>query len=410
MPWDGVGAYLAVLAVAVGCWGLARLGRFPVALVALAVGLGLGRPGAGLVTLPSLQAALPGVMFHVAAVLGVLGFRLGQGLLRLPLPEIFRRSLSPLLLATVWLGAGALLLPTLLPEAAAARPFYRFTLPLALVTAVFALLSLRDVRGRAPADAGSLFFVAAALVGAAYSFTPTLLWSQGDPRSVWRQPLLVLVESGALGFLAALLWVAATRRARLPRFPVTVVLAIAAMEVAFSQKLWPPFTALGFGAALGKMSVAEWRLPGTRAIFSEAPFVLIVAAAFAPDLWKDSMSGPSLLHLAALAALLVLVRAKAPGGRALVTGPGLLFLGLALTVRLDRAMGPITRYVVDFALPAWAGLRVLMWILERPRGAARPGAPAAAGAATPPAGSPPTSSPRTSPSGDPPRRRGSGPA
>jgi hypothetical protein len=402
VPWGGVAAYLVVLAVAIGCWGLARLGALPVALVALAVGLGLGRPGAGLVNLPTLQTALPGVMFHVAVVLGVLGFRLGQGLLRLPLPEIFRRSLPPLLLATVWLAAGTVLLPVLLPEAAGDRPFYRFTLPLAFVTAVFAPLSLRDVRGRAPADAGSLFFVAAALVGTAYSFTPTLLWSQAGPGSIWRQPLLVLVESGALGFIAALLWVAATRRARLPRFPVTIVLAIAAMEVAFSQKLWPPFTALGFGAALGKMGVAEWRLPGSRAIFSEAPFVLIVAAAFAPDLWQDSMAGPSLLHLAALAALLLLVRAKAPGGRALVTGPGLLFLGLALTVRLDRAMGPITRYAVDFALPAWAGLRLLMWILEQPRKAPAP--------ATRPAGSPPTSSPRTSPSGSPPRTRGSDPA
>jgi len=258
-------------------------------------------------------------------------------------------------------------LPVLLPEAVGDLPFYRFTLPLAFVTAVLALLSLRDVRGRAPSDAGSLFLVAAALVGAVYSFTPALLWTDPRPGTVLRQPILVLVESGALGVFSALIWVALTRRARLPRLPVTVVLAILAMEVAFSQKLWLPFTALGFGGALGKMGVAEWKLPGSRAIFSEAPFALIVGASFAPDLWSRMMAGPSLAHLAALAALLLLVRAKAPGGKALVTGPGVLFLGLALTVRLDRAMGPITRYTVDFALPAWAGLRVLMWALERRR-------------------------------------------
>ena len=269
MPWDGVAAYVAVLAVAAACTGLARVGGLSAPLVALAVGLGLGRPGAGLVGVPSLQGALPGVICHVAAVLGVLGFRLGQGMLRLPLPEILRRSLPPLLLATVWLGAGAALLPVLLPEAAGDRPFYRFTLPLAFVTAVLALLSLRDVRGRAPADAGSLFLVAAALVGAVYSFTPALLWNEPGIGPILRHPILVLVESGALGVIAALVWVALTRRARLPRFPVTVVVAILAMEIAFSQKLWPPFTALGFGGALGKMSVDEWKVPGSRAIFEE---------------------------------------------------------------------------------------------------------------------------------------------
>lgn len=404
MSWAGLAAYLVVLAGALACAGLGRIGGWPAPLVGLAVGLGLGRAGAGLVTLPALHVVLPGVMFHVAVVLGVLGFRLGQGMLRLPLPEILRRSLPPLFLAALWLGVGAALLPALLPEAAGDRPFYRFTLPLAFVMAVFALLSLRDVRGRAPADAGSLFLVAAALVGAVYSFTPTLLWLKPGLGTVFRQPLLVLVESGALGVIAALVWVALTRRARLPHLPVTAAVAIVAMEVAFRQMLWPPFTALGFGAALGMMGAAEWRVPGSRAIFSETPFALIVGAGFAPDLWTESMAGPSLLHVAALAALLLLVRAKAPAGRALVTGPGLLFLGLALTVRLDRAMGPITRYVVDFALPAWAGLRLLVWWLERPR------RPRKDGGATPPARSPRTSTPRTSPSGSPPRTRGSDPA
>lgn len=367
MPWTGLGAYLAVLAVATACWGLSRLGRVPLPVVALAVGLGLGRPGAEVVSVSALQAALPGVMMHVALVLGVIGYRLGQGMLRLPLSEILRRSLPPLLLATAWLGAGTVLLPILLPDAAGDRPFFRFILPLAFVTAVFALLSLRDVRGRAPSDAGSLFFVAAALVGATYSFTPSLLWSHAGPATIWKSPTLVLVESGALGVIGALVWVALTRRARLPRVAVTIVVWIALAEAAFGQKLWPPFTALGFGAVLGKTGVPAWRLPGGRAIFAEAPFVLIVAAGFAPDLWSSSVAAPSLLHLAALAVLLLAVRAWAPGGRALVTGPGLLFLGLALTVRLDRSMGPITRYVVDFALPAWAGLRLLMWGLARPR-------------------------------------------
>lgn len=391
MPWHGLAAYAVVVAVAAACGALARLGRLPVPLVALAVGLGLGRPGADLVPFSELQRTLPGVMFHVAAVLGVIGFRLGQGILRLSLGEILRRSLFPLLLATVWLGAGTVFLPILLPEASG-HPFLRFTLPLAFVTAVFPLLALRDVRGRAPADAGSLFFVAAALVGAAYSFTPYLLWSNAGPGSIWRQPLLVLVESGALGVAFALVWVALTRRAHLPAILVTVVVAAVAMRIVFGQKLWLPFTALGFGAVLGKTGVREWKIPGTAALFSEAPFLLIVAAAFAPELWTQSMAVPSLLHTAVLGLLLVLVRRFIPGGRALVTGPGVLFLGLALTVRLDGQMGAITRYVVDFALPGWAGMRLLVAALNRR------------------ARSPRTSTPRSSPSEDPPRTRGSGPA
>ena len=35
-----------------------------------------------------------------------------------------------------------------------------------------------------------------------------------------------------------------------------------------------PFTALGFGAALGMMGAAEWRVPASRAVFSETPFAL----------------------------------------------------------------------------------------------------------------------------------------
>ena len=44
---------------------------------------------------------------------------------------------------------------------------------------------------------------------------------------------------------------------------------------------------------------------------------------------------------------------------------GLLFLGLALTVRLEGRMSPVTRYAVDFALPVWIALRSLLAVLRR---------------------------------------------
>ena len=90
-----------------------------------------------------------------------------------------------------------------------------------------------------------------------------------------------------------------------------------------------------------------------------------MAATFAPDLFVESVWVPALIHAAALVLLLLGVRRWAPGGRELVTGPGLLFLGLTLTVRLDASMSPITRYAVDFALPAWVLLRITMMVIRR---------------------------------------------
>lgn len=375
MPWAGFGAYAAVLAVALACGAAVRLARLPAAAAAaaLVVGLVLGRPGLQVVRPEALDSALPGVMLHVAVLLGVLGFRLGQGMLRLPLLEVLRRSLYPLGLATVALGAGAVLIPWLLPDAAAGRSFYRFTVPLASVLAVLPLLALRDFRGRPPADAGSLFLVATALVGAVHSFAPQLLWSKASPGIIWRGPLLVLGESGALGVAGALVWLLLVRRVRVPRgVAATVVLAVLA-ERSIGLKLWPPFTALGFGIILGRTGEAPWRLPrAAGGLFSEAPFALLVAATSAPDLFRESVALPATANVAVLAALLLLVRSRVPGGRALVTGPGLLFLGLTLTVRLDGAMGPIRRYAVDFALPAWIVLRLLMAWLSRSRARSSP--------------------------------------
>jgi hypothetical protein len=232
------------------------------------------------------------------------------------------------------------------------------------VLAVFPLLALRDLRGRAPADAGSLFLVAAGLVGAVWSFTPPLLWYRVGPSELWRGPVLVLGESGALGVGAAVAFLALSRRARVPRAVAAVLVLLAATAGSFRWDLWAPFVALGFGAALGRAGEAEWRLPH-RAVFSEVPFVLLVAITFAPDLFGESLAVPSLLFAAALGVLLVVVRAVVPGGRELVTGPGLLFLGLTLCVRLDGRMSPVTRYAVDFALPAWVLLRAEMAIIRR---------------------------------------------
>lgn len=364
MVWSGFAAYGLVLLAAGACTGVARLVRLPALVLALVVGLFLGRPGFDAVPVAAAQQTLPGVMIHVAALLGVLGYRLGQGMLRLPLGEILRRSLPPLGLAVAALGLGAVLLPRLLPGAEPQRSFARFTLPLAAVFAVFPLLALRDVRGRAPADAGSLFLVAAGLVGAVWSFTPPLLWHQMGLSVLWRDPVLELGESGALGVASGVVALLLSRRARIPRRIVMPVVLLAAGAAAFRLDLWPPFTALGFGAVLGRSDERPWRIPHG-AVFAEVPFALLVAATFAPELFFESVALPSLLHAAALAALLLVVRARMPGGRALVTGPGLLFLGLTLSVRLDRQMAPITRYAVDFALPAWVVLRAAMAVINR---------------------------------------------
>jgi hypothetical protein len=357
-------AYGLVLLGALLCAGLARPLRLPPSVPALALGLLLGRTGVDAVPVPAAQETLPGVMLHVAMLLGVLGYRLGQGMLRLPLAEILRRSAPPLALAAASAGSAVLLLPLALPDAEAPRSVVRFTLPLACVFAVFPLLALRDIRGRAPADAGSLFLVASGLVGAVWSFTPQLLWSQAEASLFWREPVLVLGESGALGVASAVVALALARRARIPRPIVMPVVLAAAAAAAFRLDLWPPFAALGFGAVLGRSGEAEWRIPH-RALFSDAPFVLLVGVTFAPDLFLESVAGPAILHALALVALLLVVRARVPGGRELVTGPGLLFLGLTLSVRLDGQMTPITRYAVDFALPAWIILRIVMVTISR---------------------------------------------
>ncbi len=360
-----VALYTGILAAAAAVQLLAGRLRLPAPPLLIGLGLLLGRGGLELFPPKLLLQALGGVEVHLAVLLLALGFRLGRGHLRLPLPAILRRSLPPFALAAGALLVSALALPHLLPDPAAKQSFVRFYVPQAFVLAVYALLAVRDLRGRPPADVGSLFLAAILLVGAVHSFTPSLLWAPVlDPGVLWRGPVLILGESGALGVAGAVTYLAATRALRLPR-GVTGLLALGAV-VAFASKheLWAPFAGLGFGIALGRTNEPEPRLPSPRwearaagAIFSEAPFLLLVGLAFAPDLYFDSVLIPSIVLASWLAAILLTVRARVPGGRELVTGPGLLFLALTLTVRLDNRMSPITRSTVDLALPAWILLR-----------------------------------------------------
>jgi hypothetical protein len=273
---------------------------------------------------------------------------------------MLRRSVRPVALAVFALIVGAVALPLILPDLEPQRTYRRFLLPLACVFAAFPLLSIRDLRAKPGADAGATFLVAAALVGAVFSFTPPLLWrSSLEFRVLWRDPILVLGESGAFGVLAGVLYLAATRALQIPRYVAGVALLGAAMILSLVVALWPPFAALGFGAVLGRAGEPDLPVPGAAkaAAYSELPFLLLVGLTFAPDLWRESLVGPSLWHAVYLGALLVAARWGTKQGRRLVTGPGLLFLGLALSVRLDTRMGPLMRATIDFALPAWVILR-----------------------------------------------------
>jgi hypothetical protein len=364
--WSAFLLYGGVLALAGACHGLARFVKVPAVLIAVVAGLALGRTGFELLSVDRVRDAHPAVVVHVAVILGAIGYRLGCGLLRLPILEVLRRSLPHLSLATAGLLAGAALFPLLLPEAEPQRSYFRFALPLACVFAAYPLLALRDLRGPPPSDVGSTFFVAVALFGAVYSFTPSLLWGRFDPGLFWRGPILVLGESGAIGIAAAVVHLLLSRKLRVPKGIVDLALLVLMAEATARVDLWLPFAALGFGAALGRAGEAAPRLPAARRwLFVETPFVLMVALSFAPHLFASQVAVPALLVATALVVLLVVVRSRMLGGRVLVTGPGLLFLGLTLTVRLDPRMGPVAHYIVDFALPAWILLRVVMVVLER---------------------------------------------
>jgi hypothetical protein len=324
------------------------------ALVALATGLLLGHTGFDVVPAKSLPAALPFVYAQLSLVLALLGVRLGRGLLRLSLVEIIRRSVPPLAFAAVALLGGMVVLPRLL--AGLQRPFDAFHLPFAFVLSALALLVLRDLRRRPPDDVGSVFLTAIVLVGAVHSFAPAFVWSSGLELGVlWRGPLLVLGESGALGVATAVAALLLTRRLRLPVLAVGTVLFAVAFWLALDWKLWPPFAALGFGIALGRAGMAELPVPfaGSPVLCSEIPLLLLAGMSYAPDLWRESLLLPSLAWAVAVTSLALAARAWLPRGRGLVTGPGLLFLGLAVAVRLDPRMGPLGRVTIDFAVPAW---------------------------------------------------------
>lgn len=332
-------------------------------MIALVFALAVGRTGFEWIPATHWTAALPALLVHLALLLGFLGYRLGRGFLRLSLAEAIRRSLPPAALATASLAAGTTFLPLLLPDASPGRSFLRFDLPLAFVFATFPLLAIRDLRSRPPADVGSVYLVAIGLVGAVVSFTPTLLWGHGhDVGILWRGPVLVLGESGAFGVGLGVAFVALVRRAGAPRTLVALVLFAALAAVSFRLSLWLPFAALGFGIVLGRVGDPGFDLP--RELFSETPFVLLVALTFAPAVFRASVV-PVLLHTLYLAAIVAFVRWRVPRGRELATGPGILFLALTLAVRLDRRMGPLQLFTVDFALPGWLALRGAFALLDR---------------------------------------------
>jgi hypothetical protein len=347
-------------------WLLHRF-KLPSPPFLIALGFLFGRAGFQVIPPKTLPALLPGVELHLALLLGVLGYRLGEGLLRLPAGTIARRSLPPLTLAAAALLVSAIALPHLLPDPTAKKSFLRFYLPQAFVLAVYPLLALRDLRGRPPADVGSLFLVAILLVGAVHSFTPPLLWSRDlDPSVLWRGPVLILGESGALGVIGAIAYLLLTRTLRFARAAAAPATLAALAALSWRYELWLPFAGLGYGIALGRVHEKAWRLPEwiLGLLFSEASFLLLVAIAFAPALFESVMMA-AIVNAIWLAAILFSVRAWIPGGRVLVTGPGLLFLGLTLSVRLDNRMSPITRSTIDLALPAWIVLRSALHLVQR---------------------------------------------
>ena len=81
-------------AVIVGCVALhyaARRARVPAAPFALVAGLAMGRAGTQWPTPELLSGLLGPVLVHLGFLLGALGGALGQGVLRLPVPEGPRR-------------------------------------------------------------------------------------------------------------------------------------------------------------------------------------------------------------------------------------------------------------------------------------------------------------------------------
>lgn len=369
--------YAAVLAAAALLAVVAPRIRVPAAVAVVVAGLAVSRSGLRWVDPGSLPPLRWAVSFHLALVLAALGWQLGRGLLRLPAWEVLRRSIPPLLLAAFAWGFAMAVLPRLLPDLYPDRSFRRFVLPLSFVFAAFPLLAVRDLRGKPPADVGNVFLAAIAIVGAVISFAPPFLWSPHiDVGLVWRGPTLILGESGALGVLSAVIFLLVTRKLRFPRRLTGSVIFVLLAWLCPGLILWLPFAALGFGIVVGRAGERRLPLPftGLAALYSELPFALLAALSFAPDLWVHSLVLPSLLHAAFLCALVLLVRWKAPGGAHLVTGPGLLFLGLTLTVRLDARMGPLTHPTVDFALPAWLMVRAALALVGKWETRRAPGA------------------------------------
>ncbi|MCA9753445.1 MAG: hypothetical protein KC591_14720, partial [Gemmatimonadetes bacterium] len=96
----------------------------------------------------------------------------------------------------------------------------------------------------------------------------------------------------------------------------------------------------------------------------EWPLLFLAGLAYAPHLLRDSLVVPALWVTAVAVALAVLARLRLASGETLVTGPGLLFLALALSVRLDPRMGPLGRVTIDLALPVWFAVRGALGLVQ----------------------------------------------
>lgn len=356
--------YGLVLLAAWLCRVAGRALRIPATLLTLLVGLLAGRTGLVLVAGSKLGLLLPGALVHVGALLAGLGARHGSSWLRKPLLRLLRECLLPLAAAGLFLFSGLILMEKTLPRTQPGAP--QVLVPLSVFLAALPLLAVRDLRGTPRDGDGSHFLVAVTLIGALFSFAPVALWAPHTvPAAFWRNPILVLGESGALGAGLVVLGLFLTRRLRAPKLPVGIVLALVLLGACLRLKLWIPFATYGAGIALGRAAatLSFARFP-SRALHDETPFVLIAGLSFAPDLFRDVLAPGSFLYSCGLASVVLWIRQRSPHGRELVTGPGLLFLGLTLTLRLDPELSPLPRYVIDFALPAWALTRFLLWCAQ----------------------------------------------
>ncbi|MDP6529440.1 MAG: hypothetical protein QGI43_07105 [Gemmatimonadota bacterium] len=366
MDFQGILLYVVLAASGGAVYALARLLRLPATGVTLCAGVLLGRAGAEVLSFETLSRTMPGIVLHTGVLLGVVGHRLGEGMLRRPPHAILWGMVPPVALSAMALGVAVLALPDVLADPGSSKTLLPFFVPLAVALAPFPLLALRDFRSAPPANVGAIFLVSVLLVGVVYSSMPPLRWAQEySARVLWRNPLLVLGESGALGLAAAIVYLLLVRRARVHgRLVLATMLLWGAWQVP-RLLLWLPFVMLGFGIALGRTGETIASTAGRREwFFHDAPLAFVAGLSFAPDLFREELAVPALVFSTALLAVTLAIRRALPTGRTLVTGPGALYLACALLLRWEPRTGGVGRYAIDFVLPAWVMLRVVFAWLE----------------------------------------------